>query len=350
MNTFLFKIFLLLTFLWNGKCNLLRSRNLREYSDTEMQNDTIYCETPSVPKGLFDVVIAGYKHREPDEYSYLFGLTNVNFYHYRRQFAYGSPLKHTKEMCGVQVYERLIIPNHGREASAFYDYVIERYDDPPMSLAFMHGHAAISWHSTCLTTYARLISVYRSIAVGTPFLRMISLSGNQKQNKLDFHRRLNYLIRSSDVIAQESIEEQEFEKRIVQDNEEIDLMIGDKCWLIFKRFNYTQRSGYVNHTYSSAATFILPGSRLRWYSKEFYLAMRAYHLDTTMDDNLEGRYCFEFIIWNMFGDNFIGEEEVEEKSWYANASALAKTFTQQHSIYEQRLRGCRAKEAPGVEE
>jgi hypothetical protein len=79
-----------------------------EYSDLDKFNDTTYCEIPSVPKSLFDIVIAGYKYREPNEYSYLFGFTNANFYHYRRQFA-TQPLKITKEMCGVQIFEKVYV-------------------------------------------------------------------------------------------------------------------------------------------------------------------------------------------------------------------------------------------------
>jgi hypothetical protein len=79
------------------------------------------------------------------------------------------------------------------------------------------------------------------------------------------------------------------------------------------------------------------------------MAMRSYHLDTKMDENLSGRYCFEFIIYDMFADDFLTEEDKNtERFWYANASALAKTLND--TIYGTRLKSCRVKEAPGVEE
>jgi hypothetical protein len=43
------------------------------------------------------------------------------------------------------VKERYCIPNHGREATAFLKYIIERYYTLPDRVAFIHGHES-SWH------------------------------------------------------------------------------------------------------------------------------------------------------------------------------------------------------------
>ena len=100
--------------------------------------------------------------------------------------------------------------------------------------------------------------VYRDLALGKPYTRMITLTSNKKQNiygadvSIRRHiryrrRRLDGLFRDPKVIANESAEQRTFEERVVQDNENIDLNIGDACFDIFKRFNYTLRAGYSNH-------------------------------------------------------------------------------------------------------
>jgi hypothetical protein len=43
------------------------------------------------------------------------------------------------------VKERYVIHNHGREATAFLKYIIERYYTLPPHVAFIHGHES-SWH------------------------------------------------------------------------------------------------------------------------------------------------------------------------------------------------------------
>ena len=43
------------------------------------------------------------------------------------------------------VKERYVIPNHGREATAYLKYIIERYYTLPDYVAFIHGHET-SWH------------------------------------------------------------------------------------------------------------------------------------------------------------------------------------------------------------
>ena len=106
-------------------------KSIKIYEESDVVSDTSLCEIPSLPKSTFHIIIAGYKHRESSEdYSYLFSLTNAHFFHYRRQFA-TIPLTNTQEICGVQVEEKLMVPNRGREAAAFYDYAYEHYDEPP---------------------------------------------------------------------------------------------------------------------------------------------------------------------------------------------------------------------------
>lgn len=295
--------------------------SIKDYEDADRVNDTIFCEIPSLPKSAFHVVIAGYKHRETSEdYSYLFSLTNVQFFHYRRQFA-TVPLTAVHEMCGVVVEEKLMLPNHGREAAAFFDYAYEHYENPPEVVAFLHGHAAISWHTTCNSVYSRLLLTYRQLTNEIFPMRMYTLTGNKKQNK--FERRLQL--------------------------EPNDQALVDKCHTIFTSHNTSLRVAGRDHFYSCCASFIIPGKSLRMYPKSLYLSLRNYHLMST-DDNMAGRYCFEFLIYDMFSDEYVSNStgDTDKKidtEWYQKASNLSDVLKSQ---YFPRLQRCYASQQSDI--
>jgi hypothetical protein len=296
-------------------------RVAKEYEDTDLKNDIELCEMPSLPKNSLHIVIAGYKHREVSEdYSYLFSLSNTEIFHYRRQFA-TMPLVSYPEICGVVVNERLMLPNIGREAAAFFDYAYEHYDNPPKVIAFLHGHAAISWHTTCNGVYSRLLQSYRDLISDEFPFRMFTLAGNRKQNIYSpnpFPGRLR--------------------RRLQLEPE--DQLLVDKCGAVFEKYNKTilQVPGQFG---SCCATFILPGDRLHWYPKDFYLTMRNYHLLTTNED-MAGRYCFEFIIYPMYCDALIEETD---RIWYQKALNLSLTLS---TKYHSRLERCYANQAPDI--
>ena len=63
--------------------------------------------------------------------------------------------------CGMRAEERLLLLNHGRDAAAFYDYAAWRYDAPPQAVAFLHGHGALAWHTSCETVFTRVTASTR---------------------------------------------------------------------------------------------------------------------------------------------------------------------------------------------
>ncbi len=86
-------------------------------------NDELPCIEPSLGSNDLHVVIAGYKV-DACHYQYAaeMGLTNAKVISYRRVDP-ELPLRRWELRCGVTVHERLLLPNHGLEAAAFYSYV-----------------------------------------------------------------------------------------------------------------------------------------------------------------------------------------------------------------------------------
>ena len=63
----------------------------------------------------------------------------------------------------MRAEERLLLPNHGRDATAFYDYAAWRYDAPPQAVAFLHGHGALAWHTSCETVFTRITAYHEHL-------------------------------------------------------------------------------------------------------------------------------------------------------------------------------------------
>jgi len=66
----------------------------------------------------------------------------------------------------MRATERLI-PNRGREPGAFFDYAASVHDNPPRAFAFLHGHAAISWHTSCEAVFSRILLYYEALATNS---------------------------------------------------------------------------------------------------------------------------------------------------------------------------------------
>ena len=86
-------------------------------------------------------------------------LSNVSIVLYRCERA-DLPLRTWSNGCGMRAEERLLLPNHGRDAAAFYDYAAWRYDAPSQAVAFLHGHGALAWHTSCETVFTRVTAYH----------------------------------------------------------------------------------------------------------------------------------------------------------------------------------------------
>lgn len=71
---------------------------------------------------------------------------------------------------------------------------------------------------------------------------------------------------------------------------------------------------------SCCASFILPGERIRRYPKVFYEDLQSVLTDTSHED--QGRECFEFFIYGLFGDANDVFTEQDLKTLYDNADGL----------------------------
>ena len=110
-----------------------------------------YCETPTLPRKSFHIVVAGYSARTCfRHYLWDLGLSNADVFIYRR-VQIEEPAKSWQGPCGVRAQEVILGPNHGRDAAAFYDYVLNVYANPPAAFLFLHGHGGVGAinHITC---------------------------------------------------------------------------------------------------------------------------------------------------------------------------------------------------------
>ena len=93
------------------------------------------------------------------------GLTNAQVFFYRR-LSPEVPRRAPLELrCGVTAHERLLLPNHGLDACAWYSYLLEHYNALPSKGAILlHGHGA-AWHVTCEAIASRARLWYQHAAM-----------------------------------------------------------------------------------------------------------------------------------------------------------------------------------------
>jgi Protein of unknown function (DUF3431) len=121
------------------------------------------CIQPSLPNGAFHVVIAGYRVNTCYDYLFQLGITNAQIYVYQRE-ELNALTRPADGPCGIRVEHRLLLPNRGKEAAAFYDYVESVHDSPPEAVVFLHGHGPDSWHSTSSDVATRIHGYYVDVA------------------------------------------------------------------------------------------------------------------------------------------------------------------------------------------
>ena len=284
--------------------------------DRSLQNP---CESPSVAAGSFHVVIAGYESKTCfTQYLWDLGLTNAQVFVYRR-VGPEVPLRHWHGPCGMAVQEKLLLPNWGRDAAAFFSYVTEFYDRQAETVLFMHGHGPHAYHTNCETIMGRARLYYRGLAM--PFA---------SNPDVEFSRHMVTLTRFSkgedDFKWLRGFSEEDLMRRgRLQEEDkptEGELMDAAKgrCYPLFAKWsvNITQ-AGF----YTCCATFILPWERILRYPKGFYTEfLRLVQAEKTMD-NIYGKQCFEFQIWAFYQEPEMSPEMAE---LYLKASHIALEY------------------------
>lgn len=314
----------------------------------------ITCEEPSLQSNFFHIVIGGHKgignHTEHEsdthiniQYLFHYGLTNARVFLYKRLNPEKPILKH-QHPCGVTVEEKLLLPNEGRDGAAFFDYLIDSYDNPPKAIVYMHGHAAIGEHLTCNSAYSRMLKYYQDLQHNISFSRMITLTEPPKY------------INGSNPYNWRGGRSRQLEEL---ENESPPNKCTDMCLEVYNRYNITAYAsgtrpwknvgsgiqfrpsapdkhpdeGKDNYMRSCCASFILPGYKIRMYPIAFYYdILRVLQTDLPIMDCLPmgsrqqmGWQCFEFMIWDLFADVYGVDTDVEtEKKWYEDAYELRK--------------------------
>lgn len=282
------------------------------------------CEAPATPFGTFHIVVGGYQHIKVNQHYLLdFGLSNSLIYFYRREHEDIS-IQQTNEFCGIKIQERLLLPNIGRDASAFFDYMIENYENPPVAFAFLHGHVGVSWHTSCNTTYSRILYYYRRIASGENPNRMMTLTANPKNNvsnPLEWYGRRQRGRKHRQLLTPKEAKEELKRKRFGPAR----YKAIDECKRLFIEYNITMRNTGKEYFESCCGTFILPGDRIRLYPKQFYYALRAFHMNPLYEDQHTGKVCFEFIVYEMFGDAYSDTRSRNAKSTNTSSNSKGQT-------------------------
>ena len=281
-----------------------------------------------------------------DNYLLDLGLTNADIFWYRRIHEEQPLLSSIQGPCGVNVHERLLLPNYGRDGSAFYDHVLEVYHHPPRAIVLLHGHGAIAWHTSCEAVFSRTAYFYRDLAAGpqqlaapvAPRVRdhMMTLTSDCTGTK-DFelswfgHPPSNRTL--DDIYSCKG-----HKRRRLQEPPEVEV-----CEAFLHRWNVTK---YNRHPYQTCcASFILPGERIQRYPRAFWEDLQNVMTDLRQPD--KSRSCWEFIIYDILGDERDQFHSDDLRNFYGEADGLVRgnndSGTESSALIHRRMSRCQKK-------
>jgi len=292
----------------------------------------------------FDVVIGGYEFLTRDDvakhHAWDLNLPLATIVFYRRTRA---EVKARAWRCasGMTAIERLMFPNYGRDASAFWDWTMFRYDIPPRAVAYLHGHGALAWHTSCETVFTRIKTYYDDMLRvhgdddGGAYSRRI---GGNNVTDVDAADDVGYAPESMVTLSfargrRETpfapLEWNGGRRRLLtartNSDDSYDAVETAKCVDVLRSVNVTLKPATVR---SCCGTFIMPGRFIRGYALEVYKALYDSIMDQSMDDGISGRACFEFIVYGMFSANNL---PAHVKAPDVNLTALSTWFDRAHA-------------------
>jgi len=293
------------------------------------------CESPSLPRGSVHIVVASYKYNEQDagiEFdgnNYLFDLrlSNADIFWYRRVQPQ-HVLRQVNGPCGMVLQERILLPNYGREGTAFIDHVLEVYDHPPKTLIFLHGHGAVGWHTSCESVFARSTYVYRDYArkshATTSQSGTLHFTGNNSTVQNHMMTLTSSIHGTSDFDAFKwygiNVPTAPRVPPEVLAADEIGRAQQSPCWLFKQRWNQTLSRLPSPPFMSCCASFIVQGVRIRRFPRSFYQDLQSVLTDESQPD--QGRECFEYVVYAWFGDEADQFTEQEMQTFYDEADGL----------------------------
>ncbi len=339
-------------------------------------NVTNHCEAPSLPHDTgMHIIVGGYRREEPgyemtDKHNYLgdLGVTNADVYWYRRIHpdipqAEPTPLGATEqEGCGMMMHERYLSINHGRDGAAFYDHILQIYDAPPGAVVFLHGHGAKAWHTSCDAVFARTVAYYRDLAKSFEEAKIhkINLGGidskddtekeeynvaslvNSTRKRLSNHMMtLTSSAKGTKNYVHKWFGQSAWKVQLQLDTPESPISAAPyyipshyspayyrsenkPCRDLLYKWKDVIPSHTTSNPYMSTsccASFIVPGHRIHRYPRELYQDLFELLTSPTNDDLVVGRYCFEYLVFDLFHDDGLFEFE-EVVKLYDDADAL----------------------------
>ena len=349
----------------------IAAHNNHNHEKKTRVNITNHCEIPSLPSNNgMHIVIGGYRRNEPgfemtDKFNYLgdIGLTNAHVYWYRRiqpeipqAVATLMGDNSNQHGCGMIMHERYLAVNHGRDPAAFYHHLLQVYDDPPGAVVFLHGHGAKAWHTSCDALFARTIAYYRDLAEA--FEEGKKLKNNNKgstqqeysvaslvnstQKRLSNHMMTltssaqgtkNYVHKwfgksawkvqlqldtpESPIVSAPYYLPSHYSPAYYQSENKPCRDLLDKWVDVIP--SHTTSNPYMST--SCCASFIVPGHRIHRYPRELYQDLFDLLTNPTNDDLVVGRFCFEYLVYDLFHDDGLFEFE-EVVKLYDEADAL----------------------------
>lgn len=355
----------------------IAEHNNRDESHKIRRNITNHCEVPSLPSNNgMHIVIGGYRRNEPgfemtDKYNYLgdIGLTNAQVYWYRRIHpeipqAEPTPLGDStnENGCGMIMHERYLSINHGRDPAAFYDHLLQVYDEPPGAVVFLHGHGAKAWHTSCDALFARTIAYYRDLAKAFEEAKMNNKNNNKEkigntqdesndvvaslvnstQKRLSNHMMtLTSNAQGTKNYVHKWFGRSAWKVQLQLDTPEAPISAAPyylpshyspayyqsenkPCRDLLDKWKDVIPSHNTHNPYMSTsccASFIVPGHRIHRYPRELYQDLFDLLTNPTNDDLVVGRFCFEYLVYDLFHDDGLFEFEDVVKL-YDEADAL----------------------------
>ena len=268
------------------------------------------CESPSLPHGSLHLVVAGYEEKNCfTDWLWSLGLTNARVFVYRR-LSPERPLSRWAGPCGMTVEEKLVLPNYGKEAAIFHDYVLEHYNNPPSSVIFLHGHGPHAYHTDAETVLGRSRLFYRSMVVP---------SGDNAE----FAHHMISLTRFSkadDPIWMQPFTESSLSRKLQDGTKDAIDRAKGACMPLYKKWDVeTTSAGF----YTCCAQFILPWERILRIPKQFYAEALEFSIDASYDDIWTSRFCWEHVVWAWYQEPAPSHQL---KQLYLKASQLAKQY------------------------
>lgn len=161
--------------------------------------------------------------------------------------------------------------NKGHEASAYFKYIIDHYDELPQHVAFVHGHES-DWH--------HVDSMLRLNTIEMPCDGYINLNDGDKKTLIHYDER-------NDVIMNDYIDAL-LNPNAPRNTSKYDMQHWYKKYVQPRLGSLSQYE--LNYLDNWCAQFIVSRDRIRQHPKSFYETQYWFLLTTDIDNHYSARY------------------------------------------------------------